>query len=94
MSADLRRPTHDPEHLKAWFAPRFYETIECDIGRRPVGIFRTAMRAPTAPSVLTRQAAVFWKFMSHTGWCGPRGSRPATGQCHWSKPDSSFSPQN
>jgi uncharacterized protein YndB with AHSA1/START domain len=36
----------EPEHLKAWFAPRPYETIECEIDLRPGGIFRTVMRAP------------------------------------------------
>lgn len=36
----------DPEHLKAWFAPRPFETIECEIDLRPGGIFRTVMRAP------------------------------------------------
>lgn len=36
----------DPEHLKTWFAPRPFETIECDIGLRPGGVFRTVMRAP------------------------------------------------
>jgi uncharacterized protein YndB with AHSA1/START domain len=36
----------DPEHLRAWFAPRPFETIECEIDLRPGGVFRTVMRAP------------------------------------------------
>ncbi len=36
----------EPEHLKAWFAPRPYETIECEIDLRPGGAFRTVMRSP------------------------------------------------
>jgi uncharacterized protein YndB with AHSA1/START domain len=35
-----------PEHVKKWFAPRPYETVECDIDLRPGGIFRTVMRNP------------------------------------------------
>jgi uncharacterized protein YndB with AHSA1/START domain len=36
----------DPEHLKAWFVPRPWETVECEIDLRPGGIFRTVMRDP------------------------------------------------
>jgi uncharacterized protein YndB with AHSA1/START domain len=36
----------DPEHLKAWFAPKPFETVECEIDLRPGGVFRTVMRAP------------------------------------------------
>jgi uncharacterized protein YndB with AHSA1/START domain len=35
-----------PEHVKAWFAPKPYETSECEIDLRPGGIFRTVMRSP------------------------------------------------
>lgn len=35
-----------PEHVKQWFAPKPYETIECDIDLRPGGIFHTIMRSP------------------------------------------------
>jgi uncharacterized protein YndB with AHSA1/START domain len=35
-----------PEHLKKWFAPRPYETIDCEIDLRPGGIFRAVMRSP------------------------------------------------
>jgi uncharacterized protein YndB with AHSA1/START domain len=35
-----------PEHVKQWFAPKPYETVECDIDLRPGGIFRAVMRSP------------------------------------------------
>ena len=35
-----------PEHLKKWFAPKPYETVECEIDLRPGGIFRAVMRSP------------------------------------------------
>lgn len=35
-----------PAHVKRWFAPRPYETVECEIDLRPGGIFRTVMRSP------------------------------------------------
>ena len=36
----------DPEHLKRWWAPKPYETPECDIDLRPGGIFYTRMTGP------------------------------------------------
>jgi uncharacterized protein YndB with AHSA1/START domain len=36
----------EPEHLKAWFAPQPWTTVECDIDLRPGGVFRTVMQAP------------------------------------------------
>jgi len=38
----------DPEHLKAWWAPKPYETTECEIDLRPGGIFYTRMTGPDA----------------------------------------------
>jgi uncharacterized protein YndB with AHSA1/START domain len=35
-----------PEHVLKWFAPKPYETIECEIDLRPGGLFRTVMRSP------------------------------------------------
>lgn len=35
-----------PEHLMRWFAPKPYETIDCEIDLRPGGRFRTVMRSP------------------------------------------------
>jgi uncharacterized protein YndB with AHSA1/START domain len=36
----------DPEHLKQWFAPRPWQTVECEIDLRPGGRFSTVMRDP------------------------------------------------
>jgi uncharacterized protein YndB with AHSA1/START domain len=35
-----------PEHLKQWFAPAPWTTVDCEIDLRPGGIFRTVMRSP------------------------------------------------
>ncbi len=35
-----------PEHLKKWFCPAPWSTVECDIDLRPGGTFRTVMRSP------------------------------------------------
>lgn len=36
----------DPQHLKRWWAPKPYETPECNIDLRPGGIFYTRMTGP------------------------------------------------
>ena len=36
----------EPEHLKKWFTPVPWQTVDCDIDLRPGGIFRTVMRSP------------------------------------------------
>jgi uncharacterized protein YndB with AHSA1/START domain len=35
-----------PEHLKHWFTPAPWQTVDCEIDLRPGGIFRTTMRSP------------------------------------------------
>ena len=35
-----------PEHLKKWFTPVPWKTVDCEIDLRPGGIFRTTMRSP------------------------------------------------
>jgi uncharacterized protein YndB with AHSA1/START domain len=35
-----------PEHLKPWFTPVPWKTIDCEIDLRPGGIFRTVMLSP------------------------------------------------
>ena len=37
--------TH-PEHIKAWYAPRPWRTVHCEIDLQPGGIFRTVMQGP------------------------------------------------
>lgn len=36
----------NPEHLKKWFTPTPWTTIDCEIDFRPGGIFCTVMRSP------------------------------------------------
>jgi uncharacterized protein YndB with AHSA1/START domain len=36
----------DPQHVKKWFAPAPWKTVDCEIDLRPGGIFRTVMRSP------------------------------------------------
>lgn len=36
----------NPEHLKKWFTPAPWTTIDCEIDLRPGGIFRTVMQSP------------------------------------------------
>jgi uncharacterized protein YndB with AHSA1/START domain len=35
-----------PEHLKKWFTPAPWKTVDCEIDLRPGGAFRTTMRSP------------------------------------------------
>jgi uncharacterized protein YndB with AHSA1/START domain len=35
-----------PEHLKHWFTPAPWKTIDCEIDLRPGGLFRTVMCSP------------------------------------------------
>ena len=35
-----------PEHVRRWFAPLPWTTVDCEIDLRPGGIFRTVMRSP------------------------------------------------
>lgn len=35
-----------PEHVKKWFTPRPWSTVDCEIDLRPGGIFRSVMRSP------------------------------------------------
>ena len=36
----------NPKHVKRWFAPAPWTTVDCEIDLRPGGIFRTVMRSP------------------------------------------------
>ncbi len=35
-----------PEHLKHWFTPDPWQTVDCEIDLRPSGIFKTVMLSP------------------------------------------------
>lgn len=36
----------EPEHLKRWFTPAPWTTVDCRIDLRPGGVFSTTMRSP------------------------------------------------
>lgn len=36
----------EPEHIKHWFTPAPWKTVDCEIDLRPGGIFRTIMQSP------------------------------------------------
>lgn len=36
----------EPRHIKHWFTPAPWKTIDCEIDLRPGGIFRTTMQSP------------------------------------------------
>jgi uncharacterized protein YndB with AHSA1/START domain len=40
-----------PELMKQWFAPKPYETVDCEVDLRPGGIFRTVMRSPEGENI-------------------------------------------
>jgi uncharacterized protein YndB with AHSA1/START domain len=40
-----------PEHVKKWFTPAPWKTIDCEIDLRPGGIFRTVMRSPEGQEI-------------------------------------------
>lgn len=35
-----------PEHLKKWFCPLPWKTVDCEIDLKPGGLFRTVMQSP------------------------------------------------
>jgi uncharacterized protein YndB with AHSA1/START domain len=35
-----------PEHIRKWFTPAPWTTVDCEIDLRPGGVFRTVMRSP------------------------------------------------
>ena len=41
-----------PEHLKKWFTPVPWTTVDCEIDLRPRGIFHTVMRSPEGQEFL------------------------------------------
>jgi len=69
-----------PEHLKKWFTPKPWMTVDCEIDPRPGGIFRTVMRSPEGqefPSVGCYLEVIPNERLVWTNALGP-GYRPAT----------------
>ena len=68
-----------PEHVKQWFAPKPFETIECEIDLRPGGTFHAVMRTPEG-QVMDEGAGCILEVVENerlvwTGALGP-GFRP------------------
>ena len=41
-----------PVHIKEWFTPAPWKTVDCELDLRPGGIFRTVMRSPEGQEFL------------------------------------------
>jgi len=72
----------EPEHLKRWFTPKPWQTIDCEIDLRPGGVFRTTMRSPEG-EVMPTNAGCYLEVVEHrrltfTDALGP-GFRPKGG---------------
>jgi uncharacterized protein YndB with AHSA1/START domain len=70
----------NPEHLKKWFTPAPWTTIDCEIDLRPGGIFRTVMRSPEGqefPGVGCYLEVIENERLIWTSVLGP-GYRPTT----------------
>jgi uncharacterized protein YndB with AHSA1/START domain len=68
-----------PEHLKPWFCPLPWTTIDCEIDLRPGGIFRTVMLSPEGqeyPNIGCYLEVVENEKLVWTSALGP-GFRPA-----------------
>jgi uncharacterized protein YndB with AHSA1/START domain len=68
-----------PKHIKHWFTPVPWSTIECELDLRPGGIFRTVMRSPEGqefPNIGCVLEVVEGARFTWTSVLGP-GYRPA-----------------
>jgi uncharacterized protein YndB with AHSA1/START domain len=65
-----------PEHLKKWFCPRPWQTVECEVDLRPGGVFRTVLRGPEGEShenlgcwlEVVPQERLVWTIALGPGW--------------------------
>src|SRR5689334_4833915 len=67
-----------PEHIKKWFTPAPWKTVDCEIDLRPGGIFRTVMRSPEGDE--HSNAGCYLEIVPNENWYGPRRSAQVTGQ--------------
>jgi uncharacterized protein YndB with AHSA1/START domain len=77
-----------PEHLKKWFTPKPWTTVDVELDLRPGGIFRSVMRSPEGqdfPNLGCYLEVVPFEKLVFTSALGP-GYRPliriSTGDCH------------
>jgi uncharacterized protein YndB with AHSA1/START domain len=77
-----------PEHLKKWFTPAPWRTVDCEIDLRPGGMFRTVMRSPEGQDfpdcgcyleVIPNERLV-WTSALLPGY--RPAERPGSGDCH------------
>src|SRR5262249_33028088 len=68
-----------PEHVKKWFTPAPWKTVDCEIDLRPGGIFRTVMRSPGGQALTNIGCFLEMARSRRLGWTvalGP-GFRPS-----------------
>jgi len=68
-----------PEHIKKWFTPAPWKTVDCEIDLRPGGLFRTVMQSPEGqdfPNVGCFLEVLPYERLIWTDAFGP-GFRPA-----------------
>lgn len=78
-----------PEHIKKWFTPAPWSTVDCEIDLRPGGIFRTVMRSPEGQEFpglgcyleVIHNERLVWTSVLAPGY-RPAPARAETGDCH------------
>lgn len=73
-----------PEHIKAWFTPRPWRTVHCEIDLQPGGIFRTVMQGSDGGAEINNVACyldvvpcerLIWTDTLLPGWRPAAGAR-------------------
>jgi uncharacterized protein YndB with AHSA1/START domain len=80
----------DPEHVKRWWAPRPWSTVECRLELRPGGMFRTVMRSPEGQDFpgagcileLVENEKLVWTSALEPGYRPARDADADGGDCH------------
>jgi uncharacterized protein YndB with AHSA1/START domain len=78
-----------PEHVKPWFTPAPWKTVECEIDLRPGGIFRTVMRSPEGQEFLNvgcyleviKHEKLVWTNALEPGYRPATSSAAEVGEC-------------
>ncbi len=66
-----------PEHVKKWFTPVPWKTVDCEIDLCPGGIFRTVMRSPEGQEI--NNVGCFLEIVPHRKlvWTVERDTAPS-----------------
>ena len=75
-----------PDHVKKWFTPAPWQTVDCEIDLRPGGAFRTVMRSPDGQDFpnegcyleIVKNEKLVWTSALSPGY-RPRGAAAITG---------------